>query len=159
MSFAAIVIIAVALCVAFVVYVGIKLGGSEACKVVRTMLLYVCAFFGVLCLLTLSLVLCYDCVSTALKEVISHNSIEEIKSLVSTLFGTTSVFTAIKTLLFSCMMIGIFSCFAFAFSGMVAYFVRVIVRSVSNYRKQNGVARSFGFSSVKAFITYGKFIS
>lgn len=159
MTFAAIVIFAVALCVAFVVYVGVKRGKKEACHMVRSLLLRVCAFCGVVCLITLSLVLCYDCVSSALKEVISHNCIEEIKSIFSSLFGTISIFTAIKTLLFSCVMISIFSCFAFVFSGMVAYFVRVVTRAVCTCRKQHGANRCLGFFGFKAFITYGKFIS
>ena len=89
---------------------------------IKRLALCVLSFSWIMVLATILMIACYSNISGLLKEILSANSVEGIKSMVKLLFGVDSAFVALQMLALYSIMASFVSCLVFA----VGMIIRVI---------------------------------
>lgn len=110
--------------------------------------------------LLISAIYCYDYISVILKDALSAEAVDGIRETARLFFGTTSVFASIKTLLLSCVMLGLLSCITFGLEGIVFMPQTKYCDSdpvAIKEERNEGAERNF--SGGKLFLSYSGYIS
>jgi len=160
MIFKIILILIAVVLIAAGFYVSKRYGVGVVRKKIREFSSRCIIVLGVFVALLLSAVYCYDYVSVILKDALSAEAVDSIRETVKFFFGTTSVFASIKTLLLSCVMLGLLSCITFGLDGIV--FMPQTQYSDSNpvtVNAERSDGAEWDFVGGKLFLSYSRYIS
>ena len=127
---------------------------------VKRLALFVISFSWVLVLATLLVIACYANISGLLKEVLSANSIQGIKSLLRLAFGADSAFAALQMLAFYSIMANFVSCLVLSLGIGVRNIYRTVLKVArTNFIEDNECYEEFNQRSLPTFKLYLKYNS
>ena len=127
---------------------------------VKRLALYIMSFSWIIILATVLMIACYSNISGLLKDILSANSIEGIKSFTRLIFGVDSAFVALQMLALYSIMASFVSCLVLSLGVVVRVIYRTILK-VSRTSFSDGCQSldDFESHSVPTFKLYLKYNS
>ena len=97
---------------------------------VKRLALYVMSLSWIMVLATVLMIACYSNISGLLKELLSANSIDSIKSLARLVFGVDSAFVALQMLALYSVIASFVSCLVLSMGVVVRFTYRTILKVI-----------------------------
>lgn len=127
---------------------------------IKRIALYVISFSWILVLATALMLACYSNISGLLKDVLSTNSVEGIKSLVRLIFGVDSAFVALQMLAIYSIMASFVSCLVFAVGMIIqAIYLTILKIERTTFARDRQCFEEFDQHLMPTFKLYSKYNS
>lgn len=136
----------------------VKYGGGVR-QVINSICSIMVVMLAVICVITFSLICCFDYVAPLLKGMLSANAVERLREIIYFLFDTTSIFSAVKTLFVYGIMLFVLSCVVFGVTGICGLFFASLKKGACVGADDTSITFSDGLKSVKPFLAFSRYIS